>query len=103
MKFCTHQEEKWQIISLHIVSGGYFCQQRSPKKSITHNIWPTKEELGTETREEKNPSASGDERLSLSAALCLSAFPANLAAAGFLKGEEEEEGGRRRGSVLGCV
>lgn len=66
-----------------------YCERRiflsaaRPQKSITHNIWPTKEELGTETREEKNPSASGDERLSLSAALCLSAFPANLAAAGF--------------------
>lgn len=43
-----------------------YCERRiflsapRPENSITHNIWPTKEKLGTETR-----AASGDERLSL--------------------------------------
>lgn len=52
MKLCTHQKNKWQIICLHIVSGGYFCQHRSPKKYHTQHL-ADERKLGTETRGEK--------------------------------------------------
>ena len=90
MKLCTHQENKWQIIRLHIVRGGYFC----PLKTVTHNIWPTKQNWAP--RRERKKLGVG-RRQAFSAAVCWSAFPANLAAAGFFK--EGEEGG----SVLVCA
>lgn len=56
MKLCTHQENKWQIICLHIVRGGYFCQHRA-QKTVSHTTfgrrkknWAPRRERRRETR-----------------------------------------------------